>query len=163
MVDTKKGYWHVALDHESSLLCTFNTPFGRYRFRRLPFGITLSQDIFQRKLDEVYRGIPNVMGIADDIVVCGSTKAEHDQAFRKLLKAVCKHNVSLNSEKLQFKQTQVTYGHTLTENGIQLAKEKLEAIRNIKSPSNIGELQTILGMITYLNCFSTSWQTSHHH
>ena len=140
VADTKKGCWHVALDHESSLLCTFNTPFGRYRFKRLPFGVKLSQDIFQRKLDEVYRGIPNVMGIADDIVVCGSTETEHDQAFCKMLKATRKHNVSLNSEKLQFKQTQVNfYGHVLTENGIQPAKEKLEAIRNLKSPSNMGE------------------------
>ena len=155
-VDTKKGYWHVALDHESSLLCTFNTPFGRYRFKRLPFGVKLSQDIFQRKLDEVYKGIPNVMGIADDIVVCGSTESEHDQAFCKMLKATRKHNVSLNSEKLQFKQTQVDFfGHVLTENGIQPAEEKLEAIRNMKAPSNMKELQTILGMVTYLNRFST--------
>ena len=156
VVDTKKGYWHVALDHESSLLCTFNTPFGRYRFKRLPFGIILSQDIFQRRLDEVYKDIPNVMGIADDIVVCGSTESEHDQAFCEMLKATRKHNVSLNSEKLQFKQAQVDfYGHILSENGIQPAREKLETIRNIKTPSNIKELQTTLGMVTYLNRYST--------
>ena len=85
VVDTKKGYWHVELDHESSRLCTFNTPFGRYWFKRLPFGIVLSQDIFQRKLDEVYRDIPNVMGIADDIIVCGSSEQEHDKTFTEML------------------------------------------------------------------------------
>ena len=47
VMDTKKGYWHVELDDESSLLTTFNTPFGRYRFNRLPFGLWMSQDIFQ--------------------------------------------------------------------------------------------------------------------
>ena len=73
-----------------------------------------------------------------------------------MLKATRKHNVSLNSEKLQLKQTQVNfYGHILTENGIQPAKEKLEAIHNMRSPSNMGELQTILGMVTYLNRFLT--------
>ena len=66
VVDTTKGYWHVELDHESSLLCTFNTPFGRYRFKRLPFGIVVSQDIFRRKLDDIYKNIPNVTGIAND-------------------------------------------------------------------------------------------------
>ena len=66
VVDTTKSYWHVELDHESSLLCTFNTPFGRYRFKRLPFGIVVSQDVFQRKLDDIYKKIPNVTGIADD-------------------------------------------------------------------------------------------------
>ena len=79
LVDTAKGYWHVELDHESSLLCTCNTPFGRYGFKRLPFGTVVSQDIFQRKLDDIYKNIPNVTGIADDIIVFGSTEEEHDQ------------------------------------------------------------------------------------
>ena len=62
----------------------------------------------------------------------------------------------LRQVRLQFKQTQVDFfGHVLTENGIQSAIEKLEAIRNIKTPSNLRELQTILGMVTYLNRFST--------
>ena len=73
-----------------------------------------------------------------------------------MLEATRKHNVSLNSEKLQFKHTKVDFfGHVLTQNGIQPAKEKLEAIRNIKTPSNMKELQTILGTVTYLNHFST--------
>ena len=85
VVDTTKGYWHVELDHASSLLCTFNTPFGRYRFKRLLFGIAFSQDIFQRKLDDIYKKIPSVIGIADDIVIFGSTEEEHDQAFVNML------------------------------------------------------------------------------
>ena len=96
------------------------------------------------------------MGIADNIVVCGSTESEHDQAFCKMLEATHKHNVSLNSEKLQFKETQVDFfGHVLTKNGIQPAKEKLEAIHIMKTPSNTKEVQTILGMVIYLNGFST--------
>ena len=74
------------------------------------------------------------MWIADDIVVCGSTEQEHNQAFCKVLKEICKHNVNLNSEKLQFKQTQVDFfGHNLTENGIYPAKKKLEAIHDTKT------------------------------
>ena len=51
VVDTKKGYWHVDLDYSSSLLCPFNTPSGRYRFMRLPFGVVVSPDVLQRKLE----------------------------------------------------------------------------------------------------------------
>ena len=69
VVNTNKGYWHVEIDPDSSTLCTFNTPVGRYRFKRLPFGIVVSQDIFQRRLDDIYRNIPNVTGIIDDIIV----------------------------------------------------------------------------------------------
>ena len=58
IIDTKKGYWHQELDYESSLLCTFNTPFGRYRPKRLQFGLVISQDVFQQKLDSIFNGIP---------------------------------------------------------------------------------------------------------
>ena len=47
IVDAKKGCWHVPLDEESSYLTTFNIPFGRYRFKRLPFGFVVSQDVFK--------------------------------------------------------------------------------------------------------------------
>ena len=135
--------------------CTFNTPFGRYRFKRLPFGVVVSQDIFQRKLDDIYRNIPNVTGIADDIIIYGSTEEEHDQAFVNMLEATRANNVSLNSAKLQFKQPSVNfYGHTLTQEGICPAADKLEAIKNISAPSNTKELLSLLGLITYLNRFS---------
>ena len=85
VADTNKGYWHVEHDEGSSLLCTINTLFGRYRFKGLPFGVSVSHDIFQRKLDEVYKDIPNVTVIADDIIIAGSTQQEHNQAFIRML------------------------------------------------------------------------------
>ena len=153
VVDTKKGYWHVELDDESSFYVLLLPLLGDIdRFKRLPFGVILSQDIFQRKLDEVYKGIPNVVGIADDIVVCGNTEQEHDRAFIEMLKTTRAHNGCLNSKKQQFKQSKVDFfGHTLTDQGIQPAEDKLEAIRNMKTSSNVKELQTILGMVTYFN------------
>ena len=47
IVDARSGYWNIKLDHESSLYTTFNSPHGRYRFLRLPFGLICAQDIFQ--------------------------------------------------------------------------------------------------------------------
>ena len=45
-VDLRSGYWHCVLDEEASLLTTFATPFGRYRWCRLPFGFSVSSEIF---------------------------------------------------------------------------------------------------------------------
>ena len=53
-LDSKDGYWQVQLDEESSLLCTFNTPFGRYRFTRMPFGIKSASEVFQKKNEEAF-------------------------------------------------------------------------------------------------------------
>ncbi|GFR64772.1 Pol polyprotein [Elysia marginata] len=49
--DAKCGYWNVVLDKESTRLTTFNSPFGRYKFLTMPFGLKMSQDIFQSKID----------------------------------------------------------------------------------------------------------------
>ena len=156
VLDTKKGYWHVELDEDSSLLTTFNTPFGRFKFNRMPFGLLMSQDVFQPKLDATYQGIPNVTGIADDIIVAGKTPEEHDTAMIRLLDACRANNIGLNSDKLQFKQHKVDfYGHTITDKGVQPSEDKLKAIRAIKSPENLKELLTILGMVNYLNRYST--------
>ena len=79
--DTNKGYWHIELDYEPSLFCAFNEPFGSFRSKRVPFGVKVSQDIFQHKLDEILRDIPNVARIADDILVFGSSDIEHCSIF----------------------------------------------------------------------------------
>ena len=102
VIDTKNGYWHVELDKDSSLLCSFNTLFGQHKFNRLPFAVRLSQDVFQKKLDRAYEGIPNATGIADDIIVSRSTPKERDQALVAMLQASCKNKIGLNSEKLHF-------------------------------------------------------------
>ena len=155
VVDTKKGYWHVELDEESSLLTTFNTPFGRFRFLRMPFGLWMSQDVFKPKLDECYAGINNVTGIADDIIASGRTVEEHDQAFKEMLEATRRNNISLNSSKMQFRQSKVTfYGHAITDGGIKPTDDKIEAIRNMRRPNSPQEVSSLLGLVTYLTRFS---------
>ena len=69
----------------------------------LPFGVEVSQDMFQHELDEILKDVPNVVGIADDILVYGCTDTEHDLAFINMLETCRENNVSLNSEKLPFK------------------------------------------------------------
>ena len=68
VIDFSKGYWQVPLDEESSYLTTFNTPFIQYHFTCLPFCFSVSGDAFQRKLDTIYNPLPNVIGIADDLI-----------------------------------------------------------------------------------------------
>ena len=82
ILDARSGYWNIGLDQESSLC---NSPFGRYRFLRLPFGLICAQDIFQRKVDETFGDLPGVTGIADDIVVYGYDDRDHDKNVSAVL------------------------------------------------------------------------------
>ena len=57
LLDVSNGFWHVVLDAESSFCTTFNTPFGRYRWKRMPFGIRSAPEVFQRKMHELIEGL----------------------------------------------------------------------------------------------------------
>ena len=80
IVDAKCGYWNVVLDKESSYLTTLNSPFGRYSFKGMSFGLKMSQDVLQTKIDQTLEGCEGVVGIADDIAVFGKTTEEHTTA-----------------------------------------------------------------------------------
>ena len=100
VLDCCKGYWHQQLDEQSSYLTTFNTEFGRYRYTVMPFGATVEGDVFQ--LDEYFEHIPNVIVIADDIMIAGKKPdhKDHDQTLTTLLETARCCNVRLNYEKL---------------------------------------------------------------
>ena len=78
IVDAKYGCLIVNLDLESSYLTTFNLSFGRYRFLRMPFGLQMSQGVFQANIDQTFEGSNGTIGIADDIVVYEEAHARDD-------------------------------------------------------------------------------------
>ena len=77
-VDIRSAYWHVLLDEESSLLTTFSTPYGRYRWVRMPFGCNVSSEIFQKKLFQCLDGLTGIHCVADDIMITGRGETEKD-------------------------------------------------------------------------------------
>ena len=77
-LDVHHGNWSIVLDQDSSLLTTFNSPFSRYHFLWLPFGLVCSQDIFQKKMDQILEECQGCIRVADDITVHGCTEVEHD-------------------------------------------------------------------------------------
>ncbi|GBN63680.1 Transposon Ty3-I Gag-Pol polyprotein [Araneus ventricosus] len=72
-LDANSGFWQIPLDKKSSYLTTFITPFGRFRFQRLPFGISSAPEHFQRRMSQMLEGIPGTIFHMDDILIWGST------------------------------------------------------------------------------------------
>ena len=99
IIDASLGYHNLKLDKQSSYLTAFACPFGRYRYKHLPFRAVLAGDMFQHKIDKIFNDMPNVFGIADDILVIGYDKdgTDHDEAVYKVLK--WRQDVNLNLNK----------------------------------------------------------------
>ena len=74
----------LPVDDESSKLLTFTTPWGRYRFTKLPFGISSAPEIYQREIDKLFEGIP-VEIIVDDFLINGKDQTDADQKLRRVL------------------------------------------------------------------------------
>lgn len=149
-LDARHGYWNILLDHSSSLLTTFNTHKGRYRFLRLPFGLNVSQDIFQRKIDETYERALAAKGFADDIKVWGDY-GNHDQHLHDCMELTRKAGVKLNFDKCQIRTKECEFfGNIYTPEGVKPDPEKVRAIRQMKPPEDKKALQSFLGMVTYL-------------
>ena len=108
-LDAKNGYWFVKLDAESQLLTTFNSPFGRFCFQRMPFGLVMSQDVFQQRMDQILEKCPQTIGIADDIAVYGNTKTEHDKHLHSLMKLARDNGLVFNSEKCAIGQKRIHF------------------------------------------------------
>ena len=155
VMDAKQGFWHVTLDHESSLLTTFNTPWGKYRFTRLPFGLKISSDVFQERLDAVLNQLPGVTNIVDDCLVKAANERDHDVKLLTLLHAARLNGLKFNSKKIQFRKECVSfYGQTITSAGMKISEESIEAIKKMKSPSDKQTLQSFLGLVNYMKRYS---------
>ena len=155
LLDAKSGYWHVPLDVESSYLTTFNTPWGKFRWLRLPFGLKVSGDEFQSRLDRVLRPLANTTGIADDVLTFGKTEIEHDAAVIKLLETARANQLTFNVKKFHFKSKDCPFfGGNLTPDGYRADPSKIEAIVKMQPPQDLQTLQSFLGLVNYLNRFS---------
>lgn len=150
-VDLRNGFWHVVLDEESSKLTTFQTYYGRYRWLRLPFGLSVSPEIFQRKVLEIFGGLPGIVAVHDDIIIHGTNKSEHDERLRQFLGTCEQHNVKLNKEKLELAKSSIIFmGHVISDKGVSMDPEKGKAVRDFPAPKSVPELRRFLGMVQYL-------------
>lgn len=154
VIDMKEGFWQLSLDKTSSDLCTFSTPYGRYKFLRMPFGLSIAPEIFQKKLFQIFGDINGVNIYFDDIIISASTEIEHDQIVEEVFNRAIKNNIKFNFAKLQFKLSEVKFlGQIISEHGIRPDDKNIRAIQEIQSPKNKKELLRILGMLKFFSKF----------
>lgn len=155
VLDASKGFYMIKLSKCSQLLTTFNAgQFGRYCYERLPFGLNSAPEVFSRCFSNLFLDIEGVEVYIDEIIVWGSTMLEHDKRLKQVLEKAKLSGLKFNKEKCQFGIREVKYvGHILSSEGIKPDPEKVRAIISMKEPSNKKELQTFLGIITYVTKF----------
>ena len=121
----------------------------------MTMGAVVAQDIFQSKLDAIFIGMEGVTGIADDMVIAGKDKMEQNRNFLAFMEKCMVNNLNLNLEKIQFKQTELSfYGHCWSKHGILPDLKKIQALKHMEFPPDKETMRSFLGMISYLNRYS---------
>jgi hypothetical protein len=153
-IDLLSGFWQFGLDKASAELLTFATPFGRYQYNRLPFGLSCAPEMFHKRVVECLSGIPGVIVYIDDILIWGRTKEEHDARLAQVLEKLKDKEFSLNPKKCVMSQTSVKFLGHIVENGeLKVDPAKVEAIRNMQSPKDRKALRSFLGMLSFIRKF----------
>ena len=162
-LDLKDGYWQIPLTRTSSLLTTFQTHVGRFRFKRLPFGLNSANEVFQKRVSQVFGGIKGVKVMYDDILIFGSTEEEHNERLRTALVRARKNGVKLNKNKCKFLLSEVTYvGHVISSQGIKVDPNKVADILNMPNPEDKKGVQRLLGTLNFFSRYIPNMSTITH-
>ena len=150
-LDMNMGYYHITLSEEASNICTIVTEFGKYRYKRLPMGVSCSPDIFQAKIYELLGDIEGTRAYMDDILVIKKgTFQEHLLQLEEIFRRCQKANLKLNAKKCSFGLNEIDYlGYIVTPEGVKPNPKKIKAIQALERPTTVTEVRRLIGMVQY--------------
>ena len=137
-IDLKWGYLQVELDEKAHHLTSMVTPFGLYKWVRLPFGLCSAPACFQKIVTQLIAGVPGVKNLLDDIIISGRNQAEHDDRLKRVLQNLADHNVVINGDKSKFGTDAVDcVGYRVTSHGVTPLQSNVRAILDLEVPSTL--------------------------
>ena len=153
-LDCRLGFHQLELDEESRSITTFVTHLGLFRYTRLFFGVNSAPELYQHVIRQVLQNCPGAANIADDIIVHGKTKAEHDERLQKVFQTLLNAGLTLNKEKCQFGMSQLEFmGHLISHRGLGPTQTRVEGIREAREPQSATEVRSFLGLVNFCSRF----------
>ena len=151
-IDANSGFWTLPMDPDSQLLTTFNTPWGRFCFLKMPFSLNQYQYFFQFWMDTYFGDLnEGTQVIADDVKIHGPDEATHDKHLIQVLNQCRKIGLKLNAEKCIFKSESIPFfGNVISREEIKPDTKKMDAIKTMTTPMSKLELQSFLGLCNHL-------------
>ena len=156
--DAYKAFLHVHLSKKSRELTVFGTnTHGRLHYKRMPFGMKMSQDVFQIQMDRILEQCPRVIGIHNDVIIYRYTREDHDANLINFLNVCQMEGLCLSSKKLELCRDRVSFFGAIYS---REDPKKIQGIEEMTAPETKQQLQSFLGMVTYMGNFIP--HLSHH-
>jgi hypothetical protein len=153
-LDLSSMFYSFELSDSAKLLTTVSTPWGLYCHRRLPMGLRNSPSVAQSAIEEVLRDIPGICAYIDDIAIWSQSWDEHLATLSEVFSRLEKAGFSINPKKCDFGVAEGDFlGHYLTKDGISPWSKKIQAVLDLKPPTNASDVRTFVGMINWYRDF----------
>ena len=128
----------------------FVSAYGKWEFKRCPFGLAQSPAYFQGLVNEVLSGIDFAFDYLDDILVFSHNMATHLQHLRCLFEKLRAADLKVKETKCNFLKKHIQYlGHIVSGEGITPLPEKLSSIQRMLPPKTPKEVKQFLGLVGY--------------
>lgn len=153
-LDIRSAFHHIKITERASDMTTFLGPDGMYRYLRLNFGVTSAPEAFQQKMEEILEGTAGVVIYMDDLLIYANDVGELRDRTEKILERLKNNNLTLNEEKCEFEKEELEFlGHRVSSEGLNIAEKKVEDFKKLRSPRNISELKSVLGIASFVSSY----------
>ena len=150
----KAGYHHIPLDKPSIPKTVFNSPFGKYEYVKVPFGLAQAPAYFQELITDILKDFDFAIVYLDDIIIFSTTVEEHLSHIKQVFEKLCTAKLSMKFSKYHFFTKEIQYlGHILSTKGIQPLPSKSQAIQNMHPPKTPKQVHAFLGLVGYYKKF----------
>lgn len=149
-LDLVMGYYSRELALQSRPFTAIVLPWGKYRYCRLPMGISTAPNEFHAVMTQLIGDLTFVRIYLDDVLILSQTFDEHLHHIEVVMKRLLEAGVVVNAAKSKFSATSVDYrGYNISTEGKRSISSKVEAIRQLARPRNIRDLRRFIGMVNY--------------
>ena len=139
---------------DSRAKTAFVTPFGKYKFLQVPFGLAQAPAYFQHLMNQVLDNCSFAMTYLDDIIIFSETEEQHLAHIEEIFKWLEAADLKMKRSKCDFFKKHIHYlGHLISADGIRPLKDKLDSIHDMPAPYNSKEVKQFLGLVGYYRKF----------
>ena len=153
-IDLRSGYHHITLGKSSRDKTAFVTPFGKYEFLMVPFGLAQAPAYFQLLMNKVLNGLKFAMTYLDDIIIFSENESQHFEHLETVFSHLREAELKMKRSKCDFFKKEIHYpGHLISPEGISPLPNKLDCIQHMPAPKNRKEIKQFLGLTGYYRKF----------
>ena len=155
-LDLNSGYFQIRIDEKDCYKTAFNTRFGSYQFRVLPFGLSGGPSTFMLVMNEVFRDLVDhgVIIYMDDIAVYSKTADEHLRLLKDVFDRLKKNRLFVKLSKCEFMKPSIEFlGHSISAEGVKMLSDKVKSIIEWPRPRNEKHVASFLGLLGYYRRF----------